>query len=564
MLNFLSIENIVLIKKADIDFKSGFNVLSGETGSGKSILLDSLGLAIGFRSNIRLIKQGEKQAKVVAEFDISHNKICREFLSDNDLSNPEDENSLVIRRSIQESSQKTVINKIFVNDNPIGVGLLSNIGELLVEIHGQHDQRGLLDERSHIKILDEFAQNEKDLKKLEKTYIELREVEKKLQEIADKKDANAREKDYLEHVISELENADIGENEEKELIEKRDQFIAKEKISGFLNEFNNNINEANLSLINAQKNIIRNSNIIDNYLDKSEIDFEKISNIIDEQNSAIDSIISDVEDKMRNLNNVDESEDEINERLLEIRSLGRKFNVGVDELAAVISKSKDDLAKIDNEFSQEKDLEKRLVTLKQEYFDIAKVVHQKRVESGHILSQKVEAELQFLKMADAKFLVKIDELDNDNNITINGINKVRFQASLNKNNFDNIAKIASGGELSRFMLALKVSLMNTRSIPTIIFDEIDTGIGGNTANAVGDRLKALSKNLQILVVTHQAQIAAKSDAHFKVSKNVENSENKTVIEPLDATKKENEIARMLSGEEITTEAIAAAKKLIFS
>lgn len=564
MLNFLSIENIVLIKKADIDFTSGFNVLSGETGSGKSILLDSLGLAIGFRSNIRLIKQGEKQAKVVAKFDISQNKICRDFLSENDLSNPDDENSLVIRRSIQESSQKTVINKIFVNDNPIGVGLLSNIGELLVEIHGQHDQRGLLDERSHIKILDEFAQNEKELKKLETTYIELREVEKKLQEIANKKDTNAREKDYLEHVISELEKADIGKNEEKELVEKRDQFIAKEKISSFLNEFNNNINEANLSLINAQKNIIRNNNIIDNYLDKSEIDFEKISNIIDEQNSAIDSIINDVEDKIRNLNNFEESEDEINERLLEIRSLGRKFNVSVDELENVISKSKEDLAKIDNEFSQEKDLKKRLVELKQEYFDIANIVHQKRIESGQVLSQKVEAELQFLKMSDAKFLVKIDELETNNNITINGIDKVRFQASLNKNNFDNIAKIASGGELSRFMLALKVSLMNTRSIPTIIFDEIDTGIGGNTANAVGDRLKALSKNLQILVVTHQAQIAAKSDTHLKVSKNVENSENKTVIEPLDATKKENEIARMLSGEEITTEAIAAARKLIFS
>jgi len=562
VLNFLSIENIVLIQKADINFDPGFNVLSGETGSGKSILLDSLGLAIGFRSNIRLIKQGEKQSKVVAEFDISKNKSCQKFLSDNNLENEEDKNSLIIRRSIQESSQKTVTNKIFVNDNPIGVGLLGNIGELLVEIHGQHDQRGLLDEKSHVKILDEFANNGNDLKKLENIYLELRDVEKTLRLIDAKKEENAREKDYLEHVIIELEKANIQKDEEKELIKKRDQFIAKEKISGFLKEFNNNVNEANLALINAQKNIIRNSNIIENYLNSDDIDFEKISTGIDQQNAAIDIIIEETENKMRDLNNFDESEDEINERLLDIRSLARKFNVSVDELENVIDESTQSLKKIDNEFSQEKDLKSKLVELEKDYSASADIISEKRIKCGKILSQKVENELQFLKMQDAKFLVNIESLGQDDKISINGINKVKFQASLNKNNFDNIAKIASGGELSRFMLALKVSLMNTRSIPTIIFDEIDTGIGGNTANAVGDRLKALSKNLQILVVTHQAQIAAKSDTHFKVSKTSQNSENRTLIEKLSNNQKETEIARMLSGEEITNEAIAAAKKLI--
>jgi len=566
VLNFLSIENIVLIKKADIDFRDGFNVLSGETGSGKSILLDSLGLAIGFRSNIRLIKQGEKQAKVVAEFNISKNKSCQQFLSENDLANSEDKNLLTIRRSIQESAQKTVINKIFVNDNPIGVSLLSKIGEQLVEIHGQHDQRGLLDEKSHIKILDEFANNEADLKKLETIYIELREIEKRLKQIDDQKESNAREKDYLEHIISELEKADIQKDEEKELVDKKDKYIAKEKISGFLNEFNNNVNEANLALINAQKNIIRNSNIIDNYLNDSDIDFEKISTAIDEQNSVLDGIIENTEDKISNLNNFDENEDEINERLLEIRSLAKKFNVSVEGLENVIEESRANLNKIDNEFSQEKELKKQLVELKKNYFEIADIVSKKRIESGKILSKKVEDELQFLKMGDAKFLVNIEPINvcysDDNKITINGTNKVRFQASLNKNNFDNIAKIASGGELSRFMLSLKVALMNTRSIPTIIFDEIDTGIGGNTANAVGERLKTLSKNLQILVVTHQAQIAAKSDTHFKVRKTLESSENKTLIEQLTPDQKEIEIARMLSGEEITNEAIAAAKKLM--
>ncbi|MBL6664585.1 MAG: DNA repair protein RecN [Rickettsiales bacterium] len=564
MLNFLSIENIVLIKKTNIDFGSGFNVLSGETGSGKSILLDSLGLAIGFRSNIRLIKQGEKQAKVIAEFDISQNKICQDFLSQNDLENLENKHSLTIRRSIQETSQKTIANKIFVNDHPIGVGLLSNIGELLVEIHGQHDQRGLLDEKSHIKILDEFAKNDIPLKNLEQTYLELREVEKKLREITEKRESNEKEKDYLEHVILELEKADIKENEEKELVEKKDQFISKEKISNFLNDFNNNINEANLALVNAQKQVIRNSNIIENYLHDQDLDLEKISEKIDEHTISLDEIIKKVEDKISDLNNLEGNEDDINERLLEIRSLARKFNVVPDELKNVIEKSKDNLDKIDNEFSQEKGLAIELDNLKKKYFEIANFISIKRVEASKILSQKVEDELQFLKMPDAKFLVKIEERTDEENkkISIDGFDKVRFLASLNKNNFDNIAKIASGGELSRFMLALKVALMDTRSTPTIIFDEIDTGIGGNTANAVGERLKTLSKNLQILVVTHQAQIAAKSDHHFKVSKTSNDKESKTLIEKLDKNKKETEIARMLSGEEITIEALAAAKKLI--
>lgn len=566
MLNFLAIENIVLIKKAKIEFGLGLNILSGETGSGKSILLDSLGLAIGFRSNSRLIKQGQNSAKVVAEFDVKNNKKCQEFLQDNSLQNLEDKNSLIIRRTINTNSSKNITNKIFVNDNPIGVNLLSKIGELLVEIHGQHDQRGLMDEKSHINILDDFAKNNELLKNLEKKYHQIRQIQKQLQEIKDKKEENAKEKDYLEYVIEELEKANITPGEEQELVEKKDKFNAKEKNLKFLNEFNQNLNEASLSLVNAQKNIIRNSNIIENFLDDEDLDFDNISNEIDLESEKLDKIINQVEDKIRELNNFDENFDEINERLLEIRSLAKKFNVSVDDLGEIIEKSKDNLDKIQNDFAAEETLTLDLSKMIKQYYELAQNISDNRKKAAKILEQRIDEELSFLKMASAKFKVEIKENyedeNNDKKISINGFDKVKFLASLNKNNFDNIAKIASGGELSRFMLAIKVALMNVRSTPTIIFDEIDTGIGGNTADAVGKRLKNLSQNLQILVVTHQAQIAAKSDIHFKISKNSQNDETKTQIDNLDSEQKEQEIARMLSGEQITNEALMAAQKLI--
>lgn len=566
MLNFLAIENIVLIKKAKIEFGLGLNILSGETGSGKSILLDSLGLAIGFRSNSRLIKQGQNSAKVVAEFDVKNNEKCQEFLQDNSLQNLEDKNSLIIRRTINTNSSKNITNKIFVNDNPIGVNLLSKIGELLVEIHGQHDQRGLMDEKSHINILDDFAKNNELLKNLEKKYHQIRQIQKQLQEIKDKKEENAKEKDYLEYVIEELEKANITPGEEQELVEKKDKFNAKEKNLKFLNEFNQNLNEASLSLVNAQKNIIRNSNIIENFLDDEDLDFDNISNEIDLESEKLDKIINQVEDKIRDLNNFDENFDEINERLLEIRSLAKKFNVSVDDLGEIIEKSKDNLDKIQNDFAAEETLTLDLSKMIKQYYELAQNISDNRKKAAKILEQRIDEELSFLKMASAKFKVEIKENyedeNNDKKISINGFDKVKFLASLNKNNFDNIAKIASGGELSRFMLAIKVALMNVRSTPTIIFDEIDTGIGGNTADAVGKRLKNLSQNLQILVVTHQAQIAAKSDIHFKISKNSQNDETKTQIDNLDSKQKEQEIARMLSGEQITNEALMAAQKLI--
>lgn len=559
MLKSLTIQNIVLIDKAQINFSQGLCVLSGETGSGKSILLDALGLAIGFRSNLRLIGQDENKSQVSAEFDINNNKACKKILEENDLIDSENPNELRIRRIIQENSSS----KAYVNDVLVGVNILSKIGENLVEIHGQHDQRGLLNSSFHIEILDEFSQNQTLLKNLRKNYDELKEIDKKIEEIAAKKDQALREKDYLEYIIKELDEAQIKDNEEEDLVCQKDQLAAKEKILNFLNDFKNSLTKANSELISSQKVLIRNQNIINNYLNEEEQkDFESLNDKLDNQNLELENSLSNVNAIIRNVANPENNLDEIEERLFYIRSLARKFNVRVEELPQIILDANEKLSLLNNEEEFAFDLEKQKKELFKSYKKLADELNEKRLKSSIKLAKKVEEELKFLKMENVKFLVEVKKNSEENLTTPNGYNKVRFAACLNNNNFDDISKIASGGELSRFMLALKVALMDVKSPPTIIFDEIDTGIGGSTADAVGKRLKILANNLQILVVTHQPQIAAKAKLHFKISKSLNNEKIKTKIETLNDENRQNEIARMLSGEKISKEALAAAIKLI--
>ena len=561
MLKFLSIQNIVLIDKAEIEFSSGLCILSGETGSGKSILLDALGLAIGFRSSLRQIGSDNNKACVNAQFDITNNDICKNILKENDLLDEENNNFLNIRRVIQENSA----NKTYVNDISIGVNLLSKIGESLVEIHGQHDQRGLLNSRFHSVILDEFSKNQNILKDLKKVYLQLKETDKKILELKNKKEQALKEKDYLEYIIKELENADVKQGEEDELITQKDLLNGSEKITSFFSELRSNLTQANSELTLSQKILIKNYNIIDNYIPSQREVFEELSELIDQNTIALESAISNIQNMGRDMENPSQSLDEVEERLFHIRSLSRKFNTTIDELPNIIDDAQEKLKIIENEETFTHQLEEEKSELLKEYKKIADILSQRRKESALLLSEKVETELKFVKMENTKFQVEISNLRNsEDNFEYreNGYDKVQFLSSINKNGYDDISKIASGGELSRFMLALKVALMDIKSTPTMIFDEIDAGIGGSTADAVGRRLKILSKNLQIFAVTHQPQIASKADTHFKIRKTSDKEKVKTLIEKLDSEKREIEIARMLSGEEITPEAIAAANRLI--
>jgi len=568
VLKSLIINNIVLIDKAEIEFEKGLCILSGETGSGKSILLDALGLAIGFRSNSRLIGSHESKSSVTAEFDISSNPQCQEILSTNEIINSDNPHQLIIRRILSEN----ISSKVFVNDVSISVNLLAKIGESLVEIHGQHEQRGLLNSTNHLIILDEFASNQNLTKDLKKIYDELSKIDNEIFDFAEKKSAIEREKDYLEHVINEINEAQIYENEEQILVQKKDQLIAKEKILNFISDIKDSLTEASSSLFKSQKVLSRNHNLVENFLKNEVENFFSLSEKTDIQINNIEDSIKNLEQICKEINSSQDSKEEIEERLFVIRNLSRKFNCSSNELQKL---SLDSQIKLKN-LNHEEKLSQDLIIKRQDYFEkyqkIAQDLSKKRKKSALELAKKVEDELEFLKMAGTKFLVEISENKSSNdeeknstqskNYFPNGFEKAIFKASLNKNNFDEITKIASGGELSRFMLALKVALIDVKSVPTIIFDEIDTGVSGSTSDAIGKRLKTLAKTSQILVVTHQPQIASKADSHLKISKSEIAGKVKTKIEILDKNSKINEIARMLSGEEISPEAISASRKLI--
>ena len=573
MLKKLTINNIVIIDKAEISFSPGLSVLTGETGSGKSILLDALGLTIGLRSSQRLIGNNNSKAEVIAEFYIKNNDNCQKILEENYLVNSDNADEIIIRRIVSDNSSS----KVFVNDIPIGVNLLAKIGETLVEIHGQHDQHSLLNSKSHLTILDEFSDNSELLTKVKQSYQELKEIDEKIEQINRQKEQANREQDYLSHIIEELENANVEENEEQKLVEAKDQFNQQEKIINFLNDLKNNLAESFNFQISAQKILLRNHNLIENYLKDQRDFFEKFTDDFEKQINFTDSSLSSINSLLKLINNQDYNREEIEERLFLIRNLARKFNVKSDDLSTFINDAKSKLLLITNSKQIFQDLEQQRKNALNHYQKIAKELSKKRQENSKILAKKVEDELAFLKMNDTKF--RIDFINNsqgniadniaddfsNSSYSINGFDRIKFVASTNNNNFDDITKIASGGELSRFMLALKVSLMNVKSTPTMIFDEIDTGISGSTADAVGNRLKTLAKNIQILVVTHQAQISSKANTHFKISKKTISSDNNkkvsTLIEKLSNEQSEQEIARMLSGETISDEAILVAKNL---
>ena len=450
--------------------------------------------------------------------------------------------------------------------------LLAKLGEFLVEIHGQNDQRGLLNSSCHLHILDNFAKNGHKLQQIGKIYANFKEIDDRINEIKQKQDFLQREQEYLEHVILELTKANSLVGEEDELKNKKDHLVGREKILKFLKELKSNLLEASSQLISGQRYFLRNQNIIDQYLVDNKDDMESLNEVIDAQISQLDEKISNLDAKIFQISNSHDNLDEIEERLFLIRSLARKHNVSCDELPALTEQLQVKLDKISHDQSSIANLEQEREKLWNDYNICAIELNNSRQEAAKILSGKVEAELQFLKMASVKFAVnisyeeqKISDLSNQEfKIRPSGLDRVEFKASINNRDFDNIAKIASGGELSRFMLALKVAISADDFSQTMIFDEIDTGIGGSVANAVGMRLKKLSQNRQILVVTHQPQIAAKSDMHLQISKVTNDAIVNTVITRLDDQQKQREIARMLSGEDISQEALDAAKSLINS
>ncbi len=558
LLESLSINNIVLIDKLNIQLDKGLCVLTGETGSGKSILLDALGLAIGYRSNSRLLRNGEEMGSVVADFDISNNAECKEILKELDIGF---DDNIIIRRILYNDGRS----KAFINDVQVTQSFLRNVGETLVEIHGQNEQIGLLNSSMHRDILDEFGGLVGKRNEISEIFDKMKTAKDKLDELVKKKDDIEKEQDYLRHIINEIEALNLHEGEEQELAEKRILMMNKEKVLTVLNDAKDSLEgqfNVEKSILSAQHVISRGIGLGDNLLEDGKNAFEDIIESLEQASINLGEAVSKIDSIFDNLGFDGNTLESVEERLFAIRGLARKLNIQPDMILDLKVELDNKLSLLENQEVFISDLQKEVSELRNVFLKSAKELSNLRKETAKKLAAELMAELTPLKMEKTVFDTEFKELSEEN-WNRYGIDGVRFIASTNPGMpMGELSKIASGGELSRFMLALKVVLSKVKSVPTMIFDEIDTGISGAVAEAVGERLRRLGDNLQVLVVTHHAQVASKGNYHLKVRKEQRENKTNTVVESLDYDARIKEVARMFSGEIITDEALRVAEKML--
>lgn len=551
MLKSLSIRNVVLIDKLDLDFQNGFSVLSGETGAGKSILLDSVGLLLGKRAEIGMIRSGCDKLSVCGSFEIADKKgelaaLCAEY--DLDF-----EHEIIIKRTLNQDGK----GKIFFNDQPITQKLLKEIGAYLVEIHGQFDNQGLLNPATHLSVLDSYGVYPEKITALKTAFAVYKKAkDNRVNAEAEISQAQADEEN-LRHWVDEFQKMQPRKNELEELEEKRRQMMNAEKILENLDSAYKAMNQGGVqsAIRQAQAAISRVNALLNGK-------FDNIYALLDTALVNADEAGEEIENASNEISLNQNELDAVEERLFALKALARKHNTTVEELPLVWQQMEESLRNLERGEDDIENLRKLEEIAYKDYVKTATEVSQARLAAALRLDGKIQAELPDLKMEKARFMTQISTKP-ENQWNENGRDDVCFMVSTNPNTpYGSISKIASGGELARFMLALKVNLAQTSQVETMIFDEVDTGIGGATAQAVGEKLAKLGEQVQVLVVTHSPQVAAQSKYHYKVEKTTVDNVTTTSLRELSAAEKTEEVARMLSGEHITNEARAAAKVLI--
>jgi len=552
MLSRLSIRDIVLIDRLDIDFADGLAALTGETGAGKSILLDAFALALGGRGDQALVRQGMEQGQVTAVFDLARDHPARAILAADDIP-AEDE--LILRR-VQLSDGRT---RAFINDQPVSVQALKSVGSVLVEIHGQHDERALVDAATHRRLLDAFAGLEDQAAKVGALW----EVQRAAQAAAEAHRAEVeraeREGDWLRHAVEELNKLSPQTGEETTLAQRRTTMMQAEKVAEDLREAYEVIAGGNSS-VPALSGAIRR---LERRAAQAPTLVEPTVKALDAALTALDEARAHLESALRTADFDPAELERIEERLFALRAAGRKYNVPVDELAALANKYNGDIALIDAGEEKLKALQAASSQAEAAYRAGAQALSQARNKAGAALDKAVNGELKPLKLERAKFSTQIDS--DAAAAGPNGIDRVEFWVQTNPGTRPGpLMKVASGGELARFLLALKVVLADRGSAPTLVFDEVDTGVGGAVADAIGMRLAKLAGGVQVLAVTHAPQVAARADRHYLIAKDTLDKGKRvaTRVTELVAERRREEIARMLAGAEITNEARAAAERLI--
>ena len=547
MLIELNIDNVVLIDRLHIAFKQGLCVLTGETGAGKSVLLDSLGLALGVRAESGLVRKGAESARVTASFQIPENHEAFKLLRDADIVLEDD--ILLLRRVVYTSGKS----RAFINDQPVSIGLLKQVGDTLVEIHGQFETQGLLNPSTHRAMLDEYA--EIDSSALSDVWQAWKTAEQDLDDMRKLSSRAREEEEYLRLSLEDLQNLDPQTGEEEELSKMRERLKNRDHVLESLNAAHNHLSAEHDPVQKAWAELDKISGKAGDNVDEALAALSRASSEISEAHALVQSAQSDIQDGAYDL-------EEIDDRLYALRMQARKHNCAVDDLPEVLQQIEKQLGLIENSDETLTAQQKLCEETRNTYVAAAQKVSNTRKKTAEKLNKLVQKELAPLKLDKARFVTQIDELD-EVEWNVNGMDRVRFLVSTNPGREPGpIHKIASGGEMSRFMLALKVIIAQAGSTHSFIFDEVDTGIGGATADAVGERLARLADSKQVLVVTHAPQVAARADHHWIVTKTGK-AEVKTDISPLSSrTERCEEIARMLAGADITKEARAAADKLL--
>lgn len=557
MLARLSIRDIVLIERLDIEFATGLAVLTGETGAGKSILLDAFALALGGRGDAGLVRHGAEQGQVTAVFDVPKNHPAAKILAENGLddTNLEESCELILRR-VQLADGRT---RAFINDQSISVQTLKAVGAALVEIHGQHDERALVDAATHRRLLDAFSGLEKDVAAVETLWDVRRTANTALEEHRAGMERAAREADYLRHASDELKQLAPKDGEETSLASRRTTMMQGEKIASDLREAQEAVG-GNHSPVSALSAAVRR-------LERRGVNSPAL---VEPAVKAIDAAINALEEADQHLQaalaatDFDPAElERIEERLFALRAASRKYSTPVDGLAALAAKYAADVVLIDAGASRLKKLEQAAIEADSRYAAAAKKLSLARQKSAEKLNKAVNAELAPLKLERAKFMTQVET--DEAAPGPQGFDRVEFWVQTNPGTKPGpLMKVASGGELSRFLLALKVVLSDRGSAPTLVFDEIDTGVGGAVADAIGGRLARLAGKVQVMAVTHAPQVAARADQHLLISKDALDKGKRvaTRVNALAADHRREEIARMLAGAEITAEARAAAERLL--
>jgi DNA repair protein RecN (Recombination protein N) len=550
MLGTLSVRNIVLIDQLDIMLDKGLTVLTGETGAGKSILLDALSLALGGRGDQALVRAGMDSGQVTAVLHLPPEHPVRSVLAANEI--PGDEE--VILRRIQYADGRT---RAFINDNPVSASLMRDVGTLAVEIHGQHADRALIDATTHRALLDAYGGHFADLDATASAYAALIVAEDAVARQRARVERAARDEDYARHVVAELTELSPHEGEETELAERRQHLMQVEKSADDVRDADDLLNGSSAPgpvLATLMRRLER----------KGEGGlFGPVVEALDATLVALDRAHEALETLKREMDFDPQELERVEERLFALRAAARKHQVGPDDLIAVLDRYKSDLAALESGTEELGALEKAAEAARETYGRAAVRLSKARRKAAADLAKAVKKELPDLKLGAAHFIVEFET--DESRVAEAGYDQAVFHVQTNPGtNPGPLMKVASGGELARFLLALKVVLADRGSAPVLIFDEIDTGVGGAVADAIGKRLARLAEKVQVISVTHAPQVAARARQHLLIEKQAveEGAFMRTHVRPLNGDARNEELARMLAGARITDEARAAAGRLL--